>query len=182
MTMTVRESLYDLSAIGEWLDRLLDENGGELPPDVEPIFDAFHEKFSEKVENTALLVRQLKSEAEGIKVEADRLASRIAAKLHKAAALEALLLTVMQRTKTEKVNGVLATVAVRLNNPKVEPVVDLDDHALRNLAMSAPDFVRHEESWALDKKAVLESHKANTLPDDLAKMVKVTRTQRIEIK
>lgn len=180
--MTTTFSLYELADLRERLVALVADEDGELTPDLEAAWDAIEGQFSEKVERTGLFVKELLAESEAIATEAKRLAERAKAREAKAERLKALLLTAMQKYGTDKVRGLLCTVATQANPPKVEAVTALDEAELRNVAMFAPAFVRHEECWSLDRKAVLDAHKRGELPEEIARRVKVTQTTGLRIR
>lgn len=175
-------ALYELAGIREALDAVIAENEGELDAALEAALDAIDGAFEEKVERVALYIRERHALAKAIKEEEDRLAERRQALTNGAARLVAYLQVNMERVGKTKVNGLLVTVALQKNPMSVVPVTALDEPELRNIASFAPRYVRHEESWNLDKKAVLEDHKAGTLDPEIAKRVEIRQTQSLRIR
>lgn len=175
-------TLYDLGTLRELIEAQLIDGDGELTPELEAALNDWEGDFDRKVEDYALVVTQLKAEAEMIHAEREKLRAREDARLNLAKRLCDRLQEQMERVGRDKVKGVLKTVALQNSPPRVEPVVVIDEPDLRNLAMIAPAFVRHEESWALDKKAVLEAHKAGTLPEDISKRVQIVVGRSLRIR
>lgn len=175
-------TLYDLTATRELIDNALSENGGELTPELDALLTNWTEDFDRKVEDYALVITEQKAIAEMINAEIETLRARLTARLNLAKRLTERLAENMNAVGKDKVHGVLKTVAFQKNPASVVPVVDIDEADLRNLAMIAPTFVRHEESWSLDKRAVLDAHKAGTLPDDISKRVRIEQTRSLRIR
>lgn len=173
--MTTTLKLYETTdALADVLAQL-EENGGELTPDLEALLDSAHADFAEKVERTALKVREFRRIAEAQKAEADLIAARARASTKLADSLTAYLHRHMELAGTPKVVGLLATVALQ-NNP---PALDVDDaqwdeHALRGLAMHKPEWVTvTPERYALNKRAFIDLAKAgHSLPDGMTLVVR----------
>jgi hypothetical protein len=119
---------------------------------------------NEKIERVALYIREQKALADAAKQERDRLAGIAAARLKAAESLTGYLHREMDRLGKDKVNGVLATIALQKNPLYIEK----------------PEFVRYSPaSFALDRKAIIEAHKAGQpIPDGLA----VTQTVGLRIR
>lgn len=180
--MTATLTMFDMVLQRDALTAIVAEQDGELTPDQEAAWNALDGDFAQKVENTALVICERQATADAIKAEAGKLIDRARAVENDAKRLRDLLASRMTAFGKDKVTGTLKTVAFQKNPPSVQPVVAIDEADLRNLAMIAPGFVRHEETWALDKKAVIEAHKAGALPDDIAKRVQIVQTQSLRIK
>lgn len=175
-------TLYDLADLRERLDVIFADQDGEITPEQEAQLDAIEGAFAEKTERVALYVVEQLSRAKSIKAEEERLAQRRRGYESRADWLKNYLHRCLDTAGKTKVEGLLATVALQNNPPSVQPVVAIDEADLRNLAMIAPSFVRHEELWSLDKRAVLDAHKAGTLPDDIAKRVQIVQTRSVRIR
>lgn len=182
MTTTLRETMYDLAVAHEALEAIIAEQEGEITPSQEQAFDAINDRFETKVENAALIAIERRADAEKIRAEAKRLTDRAKALETDADRLVALIANRMIAFGKDKVRGLLVTVGFQKNPPSVSPVGTIDDCDLRNIAMYAPTLVRHEESWSLDKRAVLDAHKAGTLPSDVARRVAITQSTSLRIR
>lgn len=156
--ITLYETVAALDQVAVWLA----ESEGELTPEIEAALDAAGIDFTDKVERVALKVLELRATAKAQKEEADRVAKRAKATQRDADSLENYLAHNLRAAGTDRVEGLRCTVSLRLNNPAV--VGDLDEHALRTLAMIEPTLVRHTpESFALDRKAALDAAKAGRM-------------------
>lgn len=159
-------TLYELADARDILDSWLLETGGELTPELEALLAELDGNVNEKIERVALYVREQKALADAAKQERDRLAGIAAARLRAAESLTGYLHREMDRLGKDRVNGVLATVALQKNPPSVtgEPVRPLDA-----LFVDAPDLVRYNPAtFSLDRKAILEAHKAGKpIPEGL---------------
>lgn len=175
-------TLYELADLKQIIDRALEVSEGELTDDIASALDAWEEAFPAKVQNIALYIKDLEGDAAKVKAEEERLAAKRASYLNRAKWLTSYVQTQMERTGLDSAGGPLARMVLQNNPPRVEPVTVLDEPELRNIASFAPQFVRHEESWALDKKSILEAHKSGTLPEDLARRVKITQSRSVRIR
>jgi hypothetical protein len=175
-------SFYELDTLRGQLDAIIAEAEGVITPAQEAAFAALELDFDAKVERTALYRQEVLADAEGLKAEIARLADRMRGYQHTAQRLEALLLAELHSTGRDRVKGLRATVSLAANPPKVETVIAFDEADLRHWCREWPTLVRHDESWALDKDAVKAAAKAGTLPDDIAKCVRVTSTVGIRIR
>ena len=119
-------NLYQINAEIEQLENavedgmLIDEETGELMT-FEQALDALHMMKEEKVENIALLVRNLDAESIAIKAEEERFAKRRKACENKAQRLRAYLLSALTNPDgtTQKVKTNRAVVSVRLSGASV---------------------------------------------------------------
>jgi len=139
-------------------EQFLEEAGGELTPEVEALLEEASADFNEKVERVALKVKQLEGHAAAIDSEIDRLQRRAAARYNAAKRLKEHLQMCLEAAGRDKVEGLLCTVALQKNPPKLEvpPSADLDE--LR--AAGFPYLTIVPEKVAVDKKAVLDAVKA----------------------
>lgn len=175
-------TLYELADLRDVIDAALAESEGELTDDLAAKLDAWEGAFADKVERVALYIRERRAQAKAIKEEASRLSALQKRHDGDADRLEAYLHTQLLRVGKREVNGLLVKVALAKNPPSVVPVVDVDEPTLRNMAMWAADFIRHDESWSLNRAAILAAYKAGTLPADVAKLVEVRQTERVSIR
>ncbi len=160
-------ALYEISNARDILDGWLAESEGEVTPELEALLAEIDAKADEKIERVALYIRERQSHAAAVKEEVIRLTTMVKREERAADSLKAYLHRQMDALGKDRVNGVLCTVALQNNPPSVKG--DLDEGALRQLEVSEPAFVRHvPESFALDRKAVLDAHKAGKpIPDGL---------------
>jgi hypothetical protein len=160
-------TLYEIADARDILDNWLVESGGELTPEIEQLLNELDGAANEKIERVALYIREQKSLADAAKQERDRLAGIAAARLKAAESLTGYLHREMDRLGKDKVNGVLVSIALQKNPPSVvgEPV-----RPLEGLYIDKPEFVRYSPaSFALDRKAVIEAHKAGQqIPEGLS--------------
>lgn len=180
--MTTTAPLYEITNARLALDSVVAEAEGELTPQWETAFDQIDGDWNEKAERCALWIKERLAMAEMVKAEVDRLSARCKALVRDAEGLTTYLQQNMEAIGKEKVNGLLVTLALQKNPPKVEALTAMDESELRNIATFCPQYVRHTESWALDKKQILEDSKTGTLPEDIAKRVQITQTRSLRIK
>lgn len=160
-------TLYEIADMRDVLDQWLVEHDGELTPELEALLNDLDAKADEKIERVALYIREQKSLADAAKQERDRLAGIAAARLKAAESLTGYLHREMDRLGKDRVNGVLCTIAMQKNPPRV--VGELSPERLAELHKSGPAIVKHiPESFVLDKVAALAAHKAGqALPEGL---------------
>jgi hypothetical protein len=160
-------TLYELANARDILDGWLAESDGEVTPELEALLSEVDAKADDKIERVALYIREQKALADAAKVERDRLNGIASARLKAAESLTSYLHREMDRLGKDKVNGVLATIALQKNPPSVKG--DLSEEELRTLYASGPAIVKHvPESFVLDRKAALAAHKAGqVLPSGL---------------
>jgi hypothetical protein len=158
--------LYELADARDILESWLSESEGEVTPELEALLTELDAKAEDKIEKVALYIREQKALADAAKQERDRLAAMASTRLKAAESLTNYLHREMDRLGKDRVNGILATVTLQKNPPSVvgEAVRPLD-----GLYVEAPEFVRYSPaSFALDRKAIIEAHKAGTpIPDGL---------------
>lgn len=162
MALKLYEAAEAVRIVNEWVEERAEEiiaAGGELPADLVALLDQAEGDFAEKVERVAMKVRELEAEAEAIKVEAKRLQERAAVRTRAADNLKLYLKRQMDAANETKVSGLVLTVAVQNNPPKVE--CDLAEEDLAELSSLGLAYVQRTVSYTLDKKAVLVDWKAN---------------------
>lgn len=119
-------NLYQINAEIEQLENavedgmLIDEETGELMT-FEQALDQLHMMKTEKVENIALLIRNLDAESIALKAEEERFTKRRKAAEAKSERLRAYLLSALTKEDgtTEKVKTNRVNVSVRLSGPSV---------------------------------------------------------------
>lgn len=160
-------TLYEIANARDILDSWLEETGGELTPELEALLAELDGNANEKIERVALYIREQKALADAAKQEKDRLDGIAKSRLRAAESLTGYLHREMDRLGKDRVNGVLATVALQKNPPRV--VGELSPETLAGIYQSGPAIVRHvPESFTLDRKAVLDAFKAGQpIPDGL---------------
>jgi chromosome segregation ATPase len=117
-TVTLYERTEALRLVDEWIAEHEEEilaAGGDLDalPELRALLDQAEGDFKDKVERVALKVRELTATADAVKAEADRLKNRVNALDNAAASLKEYLKRNMEAVGVQKVNGLLATVAVQ---------------------------------------------------------------------
>lgn len=164
MTTTLRELLAERHE----LDALVEEQGGEVPADLEAAWAANNEAVPHKIESWGLWVKRQEHLEDAIAAEIDRLKERKGMVRNAIERSKAELQRQMAMAGIDKVKGVLVTVAVAKNPPSVKG--ELDAETLENLYHSGPAIVKHvPESFVLDRKAALDAHKAGaSLPAGLS--------------
>lgn len=160
----------------------LQASGGELTDDVAAALDAWETGWPAKVQSCVLYAKDLDGDSVKIQHEIERLKAKQAALVNHKTWMVGYIARCLELAGVEDGGGPLGSAKFVKNPPKVEPVVAIDEADLRNLAMIVPGVVRHEESWALDKNAILEMAKAGPLPADLSKRVKITQGKRLELR
>lgn len=179
-TLKLYESRAQIAEIDEWISTHPDEllaNGGALPPDLAQLLAAAEGAFEQKAERVALKVRELLVEADAIQAEKDRLAQREKATRNAAESLKEYLKRHMEAVGLLTVKGTYATIAIQPNQPAVHGELSQEDLGIlfrRGLVISTAIGVRIDavnripESYVLDKKAILQAHKAGApLPTGL---------------
>ena len=177
------ETLYEIADLRAIIDLALEESEGELTPEIEAALNAWDERFDDKAERVALYIAEQEGLAEMAKAERKRLDALCAAREKRAASLKRYLFEQMEKAGKVKVAGVLKQITIQNNPPKVEPLVDMDEAELRNVFMFAPQYVqRIPESYALNKRAILDAAKAGTLDEDMKRRVAVVQTKGLRIR
>lgn len=175
MTTTLREMVYGER---DALDALIAMDEGELTATAEQLWAELEGAIDEKIERWALWTKRQDALADAIKVESDRLAARRTAIKNAIERSRAELQRQMEAAGKDKVKGVLCTVSLQANPAKV--VGELDETALADIYADDTRLVRFvPATFALDRKAVLDAHKAGEqIPDGLT----VEQTTSIRIR
>lgn len=184
--ITVKEKLtmFQLADMRDALELVVAEQGGELTPEQEQLWDSIGQAFEAKVENTALLIRERECHAEAIRLEVKRLVEMAVSLESDADRLKKLLLNRMQVMDRQEVKGRLVRVALQKNAPAVVPLRELTEADLRALAVAAPYAVRVQpETFSLAKDAIKEQYKTTgALPPAVASVVEIKQGVRLAIK
>lgn len=175
-------TLYELADLRDVIDRALDATEGELTDELAQALDAWEGAFADKVERVAMWASEEQRLAEAAREEAKSLTAKAQAREARVEWAKRYLQAQLERVGKTKVEGAIKTVALAANPPKVEALTPLDDAELRNIASWAPQYVRHDESWTLDKKRVLADHKAGTLDPDVGKRVAIVQSHSVRIR
>lgn len=168
MTTTLRELLAERHV----LDALIEDAGGDLTVNIEQAWDATNDAIREKVESWGLWITRQEHLADAIDVELDRLKRRKAVVCGAIDRSKDELHRQMEVAGLDKVKGVLVTVALQKNQPSVRGELAPDELSRRWRVASEdnaqPSFVRRVDAYTLDRKAVLEAHKAGQpIPEGL---------------
>lgn len=181
--MAVSMSLYHLADAREAIDAALAATEGELTPDLEVVLNQWELDFDAKAERVALYALEELATANAIKAEEERLGARRKALERRAESLKQYLEGQLVRVGKRKIEGTYATVALQDNPPRVQELVPLVEADYRELLDTAPEFVTHTpEQFALNKRAILDAHKAGALPASLTPRIQVVRTQSLRIR
>jgi hypothetical protein len=161
-------TLYQIADAREILDTWLLETEGEVTPELEALLAEIDGKADEKIERVALYIREQLALATAAKEEQTRIASVVSRRNKAAESLKLYLHREMERLGKDKVTGLLATIAIQKNPPSVKG--ELSPETLKDAWQQGETaFVRHvPESFALDRKAVVDAFKAGQpIPDGL---------------
>jgi hypothetical protein len=155
--------LYEL-VIGERgaLSELLEETEGELTPEIEQLLNELDLKIDQKIENVGLYLIDEQAEVKALKEEEARLAARRKAKERGIDGLKQYAARMLRLAGRDSVKGLRCTVALQKNPPSLKG--ELDEATLKTLAAADPALVTHvPESYTLNRRAVLDAHKAGKL-------------------
>ena len=164
-------TLYEIdSQIMAFLDRLLasvDENGEVQEVDTDQL-DSLNEARGQKIENIALYIKNLDSEAEAIKAEESRLKTRRVVLENKADSLRSLLSRSMQTHGESKYSTARCAVSFRRSEAVIIDDIDL----------LGPEFKTEIIDYKIDKAQVKQKLKAG---EDIAG-AHIEERQNIQIK
>lgn len=160
MTMKLYEATAALGITEEWLE----ETGGELTPALEALLEQAGADFADKVERVALKVRELEAEAKALGDEIARLKARQMARENGAKSLKAYLQRCLTVAGTDKVNGLIVTVALQ-QNPAAVQVPDWTDEQLRELyEAGAPGIELVPSRFAVNKAEMKKAVERGAAP------------------
>lgn len=183
MTVTANVTLYDLGNARDILDQWLAETDGELTPELEQLLAELDGQTDDKIERVGLFIQEQLRTAEMVNAEVERLRARADAHLKAAKSLKEYLRLQMLRLEKTKVVGTKLTVSLQKNPPACTVPVELAEERLRDLASILPEFVTHvPESFALNKRAVLDAAKKGPLPNEIAIHVEITQSVSVRLK
>lgn len=157
--------LYEIGNARLILDRVLEENDGELTPELETELDELDEAFTEKAERVALFIREQLSRAKGVREERDRLDAIVKRGERAAENLKDYLKRQMERLEKKKIDGVLVTIAIQNNPPSVKTPLNSDE--LQKHYDKVSDYVVEvPATYRIDRDKVLAASKMGaTLPE-----------------
>jgi hypothetical protein len=156
-------TLYALADAREVLDRLVEENEGELTPELEQALDELDGATEEKIERVALWIKERMHDCEGIRAEEQRLMKRRHAIFNGASALREYLARNMARLGKTEVRGLLISVGLRETELRVEG--ELSDADMATLYLKGADYITyHPPSYAIDRKRLNQHVRNGTLP------------------
>jgi hypothetical protein len=184
MSIKLYEAVAQLETVNAWIDEHADDilaAGGQMSPELEALLNEAEGTFKEKVERTALKVRELEAEADAVKVEVDRLTQRAKTATNAAASLKAYLMRCLTDANETTVKGTLVTVAIQQNPPKVDgdiPRETLEEWYHQSKGQN-PFVTVVPEQFTVNKKAVLAAAKeGKDIPAGLA----VSRSASLRIR
>jgi hypothetical protein len=171
--------LYELADMRDVLSQWLEESEGEVTPELQELLDGLAGEVNEKIERTALFIREQLATADAVEQEADRLHDRVRALRKGADGLKGYLKLQLERLGTTKVTGLLATIALQKNSqPSVTTV--LQPSELYAIDEARP-FVKREETvvYTLERAAILAAFKAG---EQLPAAIVVDQASHIRIR
>ena len=148
------KSLYELTQDGQRLLELIDDNAGQLTPEVETILQEWEGAIEKKADGYCCIIAQLERQAGAFKAEADRLKALASASDNAARRMRDRLKEAMETNGIKKLETERFKLAIQKNSvPSVRcdrPVEDLPERFRR---------VRLE----LDREEVLEAWEAGDM-------------------
>lgn len=124
MTVPLYKIADDLNRITDQLE----DNGGELTPELEAELAFLSDAFPQKVGRCALVIRNLEAAGEAAKQEADRLKDLASRRLRAAESLKRYVVAQMAKAEMTHVNTPLAVVRVQRNSrPTIKWLHDVRD-------------------------------------------------------
>jgi hypothetical protein len=125
--MTATLKLYEVADALFYVAEQLEENGGELTPDLAAHLEALEGAFETKVERVLLFMRNLDATAAGADAEAMRLAEIGKRKRAVAARLKEYLKAQMELARIPKIETPLVSVRIQKNSrPSISCTVPLE--------------------------------------------------------
>jgi hypothetical protein len=175
------KSLADIAKDRQTLDEFVTEQEGELTPELVALFEDHEIERTVKVERIGYIITDEETQIEAIDAQMKRLAARKRAAEGRVEWLKygylAPLLMEMGMEPGDKVKGGLATVALQLNNPRLDG--DLPETFARE--HDGKPFVKYTPaSWTVDRVALLTEAKLDEsiLPDG----VKIVRDISVRVR
>jgi dTDP-4-amino-4,6-dideoxygalactose transaminase len=167
--------LYDAIEALDILDELIEEHsaiieahGGDIEciPAIAELLAFAEGDFERTVERYGLKIRTLLAEAEGAKVELDRLQGVVNRKVNAAKRLKEFLKRNLESRDVRKVVTSLVTVRIQANG---QPSVSAASEGLiEELYASGSEFIRRKETFDLDRDKILDAQAIGVeLPDGI---------------
>ncbi len=141
------------------IEMLLEENGGELTPEIEAEYNRRHgDDWPKTVESRVRFIKRMEAMAEGLKTEASRMVMESKAKTDKASRARIQLVTEMGLKGQRKIITGPWTVSLAKKPPRITLKDGID------LTLLEDNLLRHiPEKWELDKMEVRKSLKSRGL-------------------
>ena len=139
--------LYELSKEFEALYDLANEADGD---ELIELFNELHDKLSDKLENSAKVIRQLQSDSEALKAESDRLTARRKTVDANIERLKDMMLEAMKSSGEAKLKTTLFNFSVRYDKSV----------NITNFALLPKKFIKIKTEESADKKAIKEAIEA----------------------
>lgn len=176
---TLADIARDKQALEEWLV----ENEGELTPELEALLTDHETERAAKIERIGYIISEEEAQIEAIKVQLARLTDRKRAAEGRIAWLKdgylARLMQEMGMEPGDKVKGALSTVALQLNNPRLDgEFTEAEVFDLYEYDATLVKFV--PQQYVPDKVAILAAAKLD--PSILPEGVKVVRDISVRVK
>lgn len=137
------------------LDQLLEENGGELTPEIEAEYDRRHgDDWPRIVEDRCRWIKRMEAMADGLKTQAAKMVLESKEKMDKASRARIQLVTEMSLKGQQKI----LTAPWTVSRAKKPPRITLKEGT--DLSLLEDNLLRHiPEKWELDKMEVRKSLK-----------------------
>lgn len=141
------------------IEEMLEENGGELTPEIEAEYDRRHgDDWPKIVESRVRFIKRMEAMGEGLKTEAAKMVLESKIKIEKASRARIQLVTEMGLKGQRKILTGPWTVSLAMKPPRITLKDGID------LALIEENLLRHiPESWELDKMEVRKSLKSRGL-------------------
>lgn len=141
------------------IEKMLEENGGELTPEIEAEWDRRHgDDWSKVVESRVRFIKRMEAMSEGLKGEALKMSGDARVKTEMANKARIQLVTEMRLKGQRKIITAPWTVSLAKKPPRITLKDGIDLHLLED------KMLRHiPEKWELDKMEVRKSLKARGL-------------------
>lgn len=165
----MKKSLFHIQQDYLQLAAILEDNGGEITPEIEETLAVNQEQLQVKGVNYAFIIRQLIGESDMIKAEMDRLSKLMKSKVASADRLKNVLKSAMELYGIESIKGDLINISLRNNAASVK---------IENEDALPKEFVTEKITKTPDKKALKEAIESG----QEIKGVSLTRSRSILIK
>ena len=141
------------------IDQLLEENGGELTPEIEALYDRLHgDDWPRIVEDRCRWIKRMEAMADGLKTQAAKMVLESKEKMEKASRARIQLVTEMTLKGQQKILTAPWTVSTAKKPPRITLKEGVD------LKLLEDNLLRHiPEKWELDKMEVRKSLKSRGL-------------------